>query len=233
MDSGSILLHKIGDGFPLTVFFPGWATDYRVFDDLDLPTNRLLPLEPFSQSIHEELAACIRDNGLDTVTLMGWSLGGFVAVEFAMRFPEMVSSLILCGVRLRYPAEQIETTRRGVLDDRERFLTSFYRQCFLPAQKEDYQRFRDELMPCYLNEMNADRLLASLDYLAQVEMNADCLPVHPICMIHGAQDIVAPVHEAIAIAESADSVQLQVLPDAGHAAFLTAESWGIVQQCLS
>lgn len=232
MDSNSILLRKIGKGLPLTVFFPGWATDHRVFDDLDLPTNRLLPLEPFSESIHDELANYIRTSELAPVTLMGWSLGGFVAAEFARQFPELVSQLILCGVRFRYSAEQIEATRRGILDNRERFLTTFYRQCFLPSQKEDYQRFRGELVQCYLNKMSTDCLLISLDYLAQVEMNADSLPIHPICMIHGDQDVVAPVYEAMAIAESAESAQLHIIPNAGHAAFLTAASKEILQRCV-
>lgn len=232
MDSDSILLQKVGDDLPLTVFFPGWATDYRMFDSMNLPTNRLFPLEPFSQGVHDELAACIRANGAAPVTLIGWSLGGFVAADFAGRFPELVNNLILCGVRIRYPAEQIEAARCGISDDKERFLTSFYRQCFLPAQKEDYQRFRGELMPYYLKEMTVDHLLTSLDYLAQIEMRADGLSAHPIFMVHGAQDVVAPVHEAVEIAENADNVQLRILQNAGHAAFSTAESMGIIRQCL-
>ncbi|MHB9037695.1 MAG: alpha/beta fold hydrolase [Armatimonadota bacterium] len=232
MNSDKLVLQTVEDALPWTVFFPGWATDHRLFDNLDLPTNRLIPLEPFSPLVCDELAAFIRANGLAPVNIIGWSLGGFIAADFAGRFPELVGRLILCGVRFRYPAEQIEATRRGVLDDRERCLRSFYRQCFLPVQKEDYQRFRDELMPCYLKEMSVERLIASLERLAGVEMNADSLSNHPICLIHGDRDVVAPVDEAIAIAQNAANVQLHVLPNAGHAAFLTAESKGIIQKCL-
>lgn len=232
MDSDNLLLQKIGEGLPLTVFFPGWATDFRVFDDMDLPTNRLFPLEPFSESIHDTLAHYLCTNGLIPVILAGWSLGGFIAAEFARQFPGMVRQLVLCGVRLRYPPEQIEATRHSVLNDRERFLTSFYRQCFLPAQKEDYHRLRDTVLSRYMSEMNTDHLLTSLDCLAQVEMSKDRLPGCPICIIHGDQDLIAPVHEAAAIAEGVDNAQLHIIPNAGHAAFLTEESKEIIQECL-
>lgn len=232
MNSDKLMPRTVGADLPWTIFFPGWATDHRVFDYLDLPTNRLIPLEPFTPHVGDELAAFIRANELAPINIIGWSLGGFVATDFARRFPKLVGHLILCGVRFRYSDEQIEATRRGVLDDRERFLKSFYRQCFLPAQKECYQRFYDELMPYYLDEMNTNRLIASLDYLAQAEINVDSLSNHSICLIHGAKDIVAPPEEAIAIAECVTNAQFHLLPNAGHAAFLTAESKGIIERCL-
>ena len=233
MDSGSILLQKVGDDLPMTVFLPGWATDYRVFDSMDLSTNRLFPIDPLSPSLCGELSAFIRAHGLAPVALMGWSLGGFVAVDFARSCPDLVSDLLICGVRRHYPVQQIDATRRSILDNRERFLASFYRQCFLPAQKDDYHWFRDQLLGRYVEEMDADHLLTSLDYLAQVRMEADSLPARPICMIHGYLDLVAPVHEAEALAKEAGNVQLSVLPNAGHAAFLTTEARLVIERWLS
>lgn len=232
MNSDSFLMREVRGASDSTVFFPGWATDFRVFDNLDLPTNRLLPLDPFSRGLPDELAAHIRAKGLGCVTLIGWSLGGFVGVDFARRFPELVSRLILCGVRQRYPADQIEAMRRGILDDKERALASFYRQCFLPARKKDYQWFRDELAPHYFKEMSIGHLVESLDCLAQAGISPESLPSHPICMIHGDRDIVAPVSEAAAIAEGAGNVELHIMRDTGHAAFLTQDSQEVIRQWL-
>lgn len=45
----------------------------------------------------EDVAALIRHLGLGAVHFVGHSLGGFVGVRLAVRYPEMVRSLVLCN----------------------------------------------------------------------------------------------------------------------------------------
>jgi len=229
----SFLWQKVGDGLPAAVFLPGWASDERIFSGLDWPANRLLAKGPPSGELHGELARYIRSRGLAPVSLFGWSLGGFMAVEFSRLFPDLVSQLILCGVRRGYAPQEIALAKAGVSAQREMFLASFYRRCFLPAQKEDFRRFRAKLMPRYLREFGTDELLRSLDYLAQARIRPEDLGGHPVCLLHGLHDKVAPVEEARAIAAAAVRVRLHVLPHGAHAAFLTPPARPILASCLT
>jgi len=200
------------------VLLPGWATDARVFAGLPLPGDVIRPRNLLTGDI-DSLAEFLIEHKCAPVTLLGWSLGGFAAAHFARRYPSLVEHVLLVGIRRRYPAEQIEEMRRALQRDRARCLTGFSRQCFLPAQREEYRRFRATLEPAYLAEFAEAELLEGLQYLAAVTLEPEALPPG-VTIVHGAQDIIAPPLEAKRLAEDAGAA-LQVLPAAGHAAFLS------------
>ena len=198
------------------LLLPGWATDERVFGGVGAGFDRLLP--PGFVTGPEVESGCERLDGAAVV--VGWSLGGFAAADFAARHADSVEKLVLIGVRRRYPREEIERVRRALTADREACLRRFYRECFLPAQREDFRRFRAELMPVYLDEMGTERLQEGLDYLEWAEIDPAALPAGKTVIVHGADDAVAPVEEARTLAAEA-GVELRVVDGAGHAAFLS------------
>lgn len=153
--------------------------------------------------------------------LLGWSLGGYAAAWFARCYPELVARVILAGVRPHYPAAQLAAMRDALTRDRAACLTTFYRQCFLPAQRTDYRRFRTELEPAYQAEFPTDALLAGLDYLEASMLAPASLPPVPTTLVHGAQDVIAPIKETRRLADES-GLPMRVVPDAAHAVFLTA-----------
>jgi len=202
------------------VLLPGWATDARVFAGLDIPSDVIRPTYPLTGDI-DSLAEFLRERESAPALLLGWSLGGFAAVRFARRYPALVERVVLVGIRGRYPAGQLDEKRQTVRRDRLCCLTDFYRQCFLPAQRADYRRFRVELEPAYLSRFTAVELEAGLDYLERIALEPDDLPPGTI-IVHGAKDIIAPPAEACRLARDAGAV-LHLLPRAGHAAFLAED----------
>jgi len=209
-----------------TVLLPGWATDYRIFDDLALQTDWIRARDYAvvqGAGFGVSLASIVRDIGCPAVTLLGWSLGGFAALDFAARHPGLVGGLVLVGIRCRFPAPETELVRRELLEDRRSCLTAFYRRCFLPPQRDEFRRFRGVLMPRYLEQMTTVDLLKGLDYLAAAAITAANLPPCKLLVVHGRQDAIAPVSEAKAIASQADNARLVVLRDAGHVAFLATD----------
>ncbi|MHB0936019.1 MAG: alpha/beta fold hydrolase [Armatimonadota bacterium] len=203
-----------------TVLLPGWATDARIFARLSLPGDIIRPAGLLTGNI-DSLVEFLKENGCAPVTLLGWSLGGFAAADFARRHPALVERVVLVGIRRQYPAERIEEMRQALRQDRARCLAGFYRQCFLPAQREDYRRFRAALEPDYLAEFTEAELLEGLQYLGSVTLEPEALPPG-VTIVHGALDIIAPPAEACRLAEDA-GIGLNLLPGVGHAAFLAEE----------
>jgi len=199
---------------------PGWATDARIFDGLDLPGDVISPRQPLTGDI-DSLAEFLQIAGCAPAVLLGWSLGGVAAARFTRRHPALVARLVLVGIRRRYPAAQIAEMRQALREDRARCLKDFYRQCFLPAQRDAYRRFHAMLEPAYLADFSDWELPAGLDYLERTALAPEELPPGTT-IVHGARDVIAPPAEAVRLAGEAGAV-LHLLPDVGHAAFLAEE----------
>ncbi|MBF0544591.1 MAG: alpha/beta hydrolase [Candidatus Riflebacteria bacterium] len=209
--------------YPDVVVFPGWATDYRIFENLHLEANLIFPPDPFEEGIEERLATYFVKNKIGKATILGWSLGGFISARFAKSYPGLVKNLVLCGMRPEYPHELIEETRRKLLADRDGFLKNFYRQCFLPAQKSDYNEFHKYLLSQYLAEMDNSQLSASLELLGKLKLEYENPGPFPSFLIHGFRDVVAPVQEMENFILKAQWVTLKVLINSSHAVFLNPE----------
>ena len=123
-----------GRGDPSLVLLPGWATDGRVFDGLfpGVAAVTTGPLRP--EGFTRRLASFLDRSVRGPVDVIGWSLGGFLAAEFARERPERVRRVVLVGIRRGYPAADLSAVRASLLRDREACLSTFYAQCFLPAQ---------------------------------------------------------------------------------------------------
>ena len=206
---------------PSMVLLPGWATDSRIFGDFPtgiaaVRVSGALRAEGFA----DRLAAFLDAVAAGSVTVIGWSLGGFLAAEFAARHPLRVRSLVLVGVRRRYLPSEVEPIRLALLRDRRSCLSDFYTHCFFPSRMKECRLFRSELQEEYIREMDEDALLSGLDYLERTVFPVDLLSSCPVKIIHGEKDVVAPAAEAKELARAIDAATFCLLPGAPHAAFL-------------
>ncbi len=111
--NGVDLYYEIhGEGAPL-MLIAGLASDsqswqpilndlsrsYRVIFCDNRGSGRTEPqyIETSIQHIADDCIALVKYLGLSSVTLLGHSMGGFVALDCAIRYPDYVSSLILAG----------------------------------------------------------------------------------------------------------------------------------------
>ena len=207
-----------GGGEGSVVLLPGWATDGRVFDGLfqGVATVTTGPLRP--EGFPRRLAAFLdRAAVREPVILVGWSLGGFLAAEFAREFPERVARAVLVGVRKAYPAEDVAAVREELLRDRAACLSGFYARCFFPSRTASFRRFRGGLQKEYLRDMDEGTLLEGLSFLATARLSAGSLPPCPVAIVHGEKDVVAPVAEAEELARESGRASFRLLPGAAHA----------------
>jgi len=210
----------VGVGDPSTVLLPGWATDGRIFEGV-LPgvtavTTGTLRPEGFAA----RLGAFLERAARGPVTVVGWSLGGFLAAEFARKYPDRVRRVVLVGIRRAYPEGDVEAVLRSLSTDPGGCLSAFYTRCFYPSQIPAYRRFRGGLQAAYLREMDGGALREGLAYLAGARLSGGTLPACPVVVVHGKNDVVAPFAEAEGVARECGNATFHPLRGAAHAAFL-------------
>jgi pimeloyl-ACP methyl ester carboxylesterase len=209
----------VGEGDPSMVLLPGWATDGRIFEGV-LPgvtavTTGTLRPDRFSR----RLAVFLDRAARGPVTVVGWSLGGFLAAQFAREYPDRVRRVILVGIRREYPEGDVAGVLRSLSADPGGCLSGFYAQCFYPSQIPAYRRFRAGLQAAYLREMDGGALREGLSYLASARLSRETLPACPVAIVHGEKDVVAPFAEAEGVAREGGNATFHPLPGAAHAAF--------------
>jgi pimeloyl-ACP methyl ester carboxylesterase len=209
-----------GEGDPSVVLLPGWATDGRIFDGV-LPGVAAVTTGPLRPAgFPRRLAAFLDRTARNPVTIVGWSLGGFLAAEFAREHPDRVRRVVLVGIRRKYPEEEVAAVLRSLSADPDACLSGFYARCFHPSQIPAYRRFRSGLLAAYLREMDGGALREGLSYLAGARLSGETLPPCPVAIVHGEKDVVAPLAEAEGVAREGGNATFHPLPGAAHAAFL-------------
>lgn len=112
MDEAQIHYEEMGEGKSLAMIHGGlldrhmWNDQFATF----AATNRVIRYDTRGHGLskapagdyshHEDLRKLLEEIKVDKAAIMGLSLGGYIAVDFALAYPERVSALILVAPRL-------------------------------------------------------------------------------------------------------------------------------------
>lgn len=166
------------------------------------------------------------------VTLCAWSLGAMLALHAAQRHPDKVARLILIGAtpsfvqRADWPfgmtqqalAEFTDSVARDPVTSLKRFIALFNQNDVNSRHvvRELTQALATEPLP------PTATLVAGLNLLRDIDLRAQLPAIRqPTLLLHGAHDPLMPLAAAQWLAATLTQVQLAVLPDAGHAPFLS------------
>jgi pimeloyl-ACP methyl ester carboxylesterase len=114
--NGTRLVYETAGEGPPVIFLHGYTLDMRMWDDqlpAFTPTHRVVrydlrgfgvsasPVvnEPYTHA--DDLHAVLTHLGIERAAVVGLSMGGWVALEFALTYPESVHTLILVDSALR------------------------------------------------------------------------------------------------------------------------------------
>lgn len=218
MISAQLQFKSLERGFQKTlVLIPGWASDYRIFDSLDLKYNYVLPVEFDPFYFEESLKKFLKEHAQEKISILGLSLGGFVAAEFAAMNPGLVDELILVSIRHRYNLKALQDIEFKLQENRKAFLYKFYLNCFSAADKEGLRWFKQNLLKKYLEEMAPDVLVRGLDYLSSTYLRPGSLSaVRKLKFLHGSKDLIAPIKEAQTIKSYLPHAEFICVENSGH-----------------
>jgi len=209
------------------------SADFRVTVP-DLPghgrSRDFLPRAFTAESLAEEVQRVLPGPAI----WVGWSLGGFVALAAAQRYPQSVAKLVLVGATPKYVqsadwphAMSLTVLEQFALNLEQDYAATLDRFLSLQlAAGEDrvvLRRLRDEMFRH--GEPPAAALHQGLQLLKQEDRRA-ALPgiVAPALVVHGERDRIVPVGAARFLAAQLPRAQLELVPGAGHAPFLSHAS---------
>ena len=232
-----------GTGRPLLMLH-GWGMHAGVWDDCagplaarfrvirpDLPGHGLSAPQGPSCGLAELARACLPLLEEDSLVL-GWSLGGLVALELARLAPEGVAGLVLVGATPRFAAGAdwphgmapalLAAFRTQLAEDAPRTL-----QRFLALQVRGDEAGRGLLRRLQAIAAQAPSpdpaaLASGLAILEESDLRPALAEINcPALLIHGEADALVPVAAAEHLATTLPRARLHRLAHTGHAPFLS------------
>ena len=185
------------------LFINGWASNASVWGDLpalaagqcyDLAADKAL------QDYRQKIPARLEQHKIET--LVGWSLGGMVALEIAAAFPQQVKRLILLGTTAKFtvdasyphglPLAVVKQLARKVQRDPLAAQEQFYPLMFSAHEQEAGRLFQGKMAQSVMTS-NQALLQEGLDFLAAQDLRS-LLPkiTARTQIIHGLEDAICP-----------------------------------------
>lgn len=235
-------VETVGTG-PNLVLLHGWGMHGAVWQPLvkklskaftlhlvDLPGMGLSrPIEPFHlHAVAEKIAEMLPAHA----DIIGWSLGGQVAMRLAIDQPDLVRRLILVGTTPCYvnkadwdigiePAV-FSSFADNVNTDYHKTMTQFLTLQCMGAKdaratvKLLRKKFAERPVP------TAQTLQKALNILLETDLRAELERLRkPALLIHGDRDTLAPVQAAHWMMQNLPIAYLRVIAGASHAPFLS------------
>jgi len=169
--------------------------------------------------IARSLAEGLDNEGVSSVDLAGFSMGGYAALAFCRLFPDRVNSLALVDSRTAADSDAGRAGRDQMIADIESRGSIAAAEAMLPKMFTDAvePELRDEVEG-WMRQQPPAALVADLQAMRD---RPDSGPTVarlsvPLLVVAGLQDPIIPVAEAEAIAETAVSGRLVVVDGASH-----------------
>lgn len=227
---GEPLLMIMGLGYSLEMWsraLPAFAEHFRViiFDNRGVGRSDV-PAGPYTiAAMAADAAAVMTAAGLKRAHVLGLSMGGMIAQEFALRYPERVHSLVLgCttfGGPNAVPASPevialLMARATMAAEDAIRVMVPHIYDAGTPPERiEEDLAVRRRTLPTaegYMAQVQAVMAWTSYDRLSELAA--------PTLVIHGLTDELIPAENGKLLAERIAGAELVLLPAASHL-FLT------------
>ena len=246
----SVHVESVGRGRPL-VMLHGWGMHSGLWFPLlprlieryrlhlvDLPghgySDALATPAPMSLSrVVEAVELAIAETSAPApLMILGWSLGGQVALEWARLRPERVGTLVLMSTtpsfvqRLGWPHAMAEATLRQFGDElRVAYRPTLRRFVTLQVQGSEHAREALGSLRSHLfarGEPSPQALRDSLELLASSDLRCGISAIsQPALIIAGDRDTMTPLAAARWLATALPQASLVVVPGGAHAPFLS------------
>lgn len=224
---------------PPVLLIPGTLCTPEVFDG---QVDAIRSFAPRADTVSFDLEASIPDmaetamryiHDGEGATIIGFSMGGMVAMEIARRAPQLVSGLILLNTNAHadLPGRRI-ARQKHLQEARDRGMANVIGRYYLDRYLLDPNPDARELITRMAVEMGVDSFAAQIEALAtrpdssEVLAGIDC----PTLIIGSSDDELCPGTEQVRMHGLVKDSSLEILPDCGH--FSLLEKPGLVNRVI-
>lgn len=155
----------------------------------------------------------IKKNGVESPVIAGHSMGGAIALDFALQYPDDYLGLILVGSggKLRVLPAFLEELQKGSVPD------SLSQYLYGPAASEELlekgrKEVKDTAASIYYADLSACDKFDVMDKLIQIKK--------PVLIICGSEDRLTPIKYSHYLQEKLPDGQIAVIDGAGHMVML-------------
>jgi pimeloyl-ACP methyl ester carboxylesterase len=203
------------------VFLPGTLCDQRLwqFQQSRFPLSTVVNLR--TQSTVEEMLHSIADVPFPSFILIGFSLGGYIAQEFALKNPQRVTQLVLIGSSAKgYPESEKELflkSRPLIEAGLFKGITDRRLKEFLHPKSYVHPELRalihsmagPDAAKVYLRQVDAT--------LNRPDLSEKLKSLHcPLTAIGGMQDQIVSFEEILALKNYVPNANIEILEECGH-----------------
>lgn len=216
------------------VFLNSLGSDLRIWDDV-VPhfTDRFqtirvdkrghglsdCPPTPYSlQTLTDDVVALLDALAVDTAVLIGDSVGGMIALDLGIRFPERAQGLVLCDTAAKigtadYWAERISHLRQGGIKPiAAGVLERWFSPTFIAQNPADYNGYYN-----MLTRVPLEGYIGVCEAIRDADLRAGAAALQiPTLVLCGAEDRATTPEMVQAFAETLPTGRFSLVPDAGH-----------------
>ncbi|MES0372290.1 MAG: alpha/beta fold hydrolase, partial [Mariprofundaceae bacterium] len=165
--------------------------------------------------------------------IVGWSMGGMVAMQLALQYPEKIAGLVLVSTTPLFcqqegwesgcNSELFEAFENGVQSNSAKTMSRFFAMMLHGNElsRSEYNQIAREAID-RSTPPSITTLKTGLEYLAKTDLRKALGKLNqPTFIVHGSDDAIIPVAAGQFLAEHIPDSQWHIFEQCGHAPFLT------------
>lgn len=236
--------YKWGSAGPILLFVHGFPEDGLVFEPLfsdfqqnyqcisiDLPGSGRSSYNPSLQSVEdfaESVFAVVQSEKIHKCFLFGHSMGGYISLAFAEKFPEFLLGLGLINSTAYPDSEQKKDNRRQSIQIMKKYGGLPFLKTVIPNLfSEDFKSKNIGVIEQMLLKAENFQTLALQQYYSMMLTRIDRRQILkdlavPILFICGEKDNSFPITDIFEQVSLPSIAQVELIPEAAHMSFLEA-----------
>ena len=249
LPDGRRLAYRESGSGPALIMLHGWSMSSAVFSEaVEVFSSSFRVLAPDLRGhgasepgpgyrladLTGDVAAWMEKTVEGEVSLLGWSLGGQVALQLARDLKERVARVILQSSTPRFvtgdgwsaglPAGQVKAMRRDLRRNYRKAMGDFFSQQFEEGEMSQERFWRVVDFAVRAGRLPLGEVaLETLETLAAADLRAELAGIKaPVLVVHGEKDRIIPFAAGAYLAKQLPVAHLAALPAAGHAPFLSS-----------
>ncbi len=199
---------------------PAFTGQYRLIR-YDARGHGLSDAPPGPYTLRDEtndLASLLRSLEIDKVTLIGVSIGGLTAMNYALQYPEQVRALVVSDTAPRISTPELWEERISAVNQRglpkmaETIVSRWFLPGFRQIDPEEYNEYLNQL-----SRTSQEGYIATCAALRDADLSSAIETIRaPLLALCGAGDVVVTPEQTRKWADCLPDARVQVIDGAAH-----------------